>query len=278
MHIVGGKADRDKNHHFKRGNDIPFWVIATVRAGTYAIEDIDGQRGVLDSTCFCLIPPHEPYVTYGMKTALPGIVFVYFTPTPAMYSLMDWPQEMKCLRVLRIPDLLLRKQIYRAIHNVIEIITSHHLEREALAMNALERVFLLARPAVKGLPPGIPQDSRILDVIDAVREKPEQAWTIKTLAKIANMSETNLRHRFARETGVSLIHYADIQRMDRAKALLLHSNDPISQIAERLGYSDIYHFSKRFREVVGRSPRAFRHDPAEEFRKYSGGGLRSQET
>jgi transcriptional regulator GlxA family with amidase domain len=47
-------------------------------------------------------------------------------------------------------------------------------------------------------------------------------------------------------------------RLSRAEGLLSRSNLSVSAIAAECGFSDAYHFSRRFRAVNGCSPRQFR--------------------
>ncbi|WP_419535300.1 helix-turn-helix domain-containing protein [Endozoicomonas sp.] len=45
--------------------------------------------------------------------------------------------------------------------------------------------------------------------------------------------------------------------MEKAKALLTHTDLPIQLIAERVGYNDVSAFSRRFTSHFGLSPKAF---------------------
>ncbi|WP_350629915.1 helix-turn-helix domain-containing protein, partial [Pseudoalteromonas sp. Q36-MNA-CIBAN-0048] len=47
------------------------------------------------------------------------------------------------------------------------------------------------------------------------------------------------------------------KRMQKAKALLTHTDLPIQIIAEQVGYNDLSAFSRRFSLYFGLSPRLF---------------------
>jgi AraC-like DNA-binding protein len=66
------------------------------------------------------------------------------------------------------------------------------------------------------------------------------------------------RKRFQRHMGVSPVRYRTIRRIDAACALLLAPEQTIASIAVALGFSDEYHFSRRFKQVTGLPPREFR--------------------
>ena len=46
--------------------------------------------------------------------------------------------------------------------------------------------------------------------------------------------------------------------MRRARMLLTESGNSIGWIADRLGYRDVYFFSRQFKRFHGKSPTAFR--------------------
>ncbi len=79
-------------------------------------------------------------------------------------------------------------------------------------------------------------------------------------AKIADrchISPSELRLLFARATGTTMTAYRDDLRMQQAKELLCFSDFTMKEIADMLGYCDVYHFSKVFRRLCGTSPGAY---------------------
>lgn len=61
-----------------------------------------------------------------------------------------------------------------------------------------------------------------------------------------------------RFTGASLSDFLTDVRIDRAKRLLTDPDVPIAAVTAGAGYRDATHFRKRFTQVVGRSPAAWR--------------------
>ncbi|MEO0586748.1 MAG: helix-turn-helix transcriptional regulator [Planctomycetota bacterium] len=72
------------------------------------------------------------------------------------------------------------------------------------------------------------------------------------------MSLSTLRRRFRLVAGQSPHRYRLAHRAARAKQLLGETDVPIKQIADRLRFSDVFHFSKQFKQQVGVTPAAFR--------------------
>ena len=72
------------------------------------------------------------------------------------------------------------------------------------------------------------------------------------------MSRSHLSEAFHRETGMTLSSFIDLIKIDEAKHLLAHSDRSIAMIASYLGYSNQSHFTRKFREVTGLTPGAYR--------------------
>lgn len=102
-------------------------------------------------------------------------------------------------------------------------------------------------------------DPRIRAVQNMIRERLAEPLTIQSLAKAVYLSPTQFKKLFKENIGMSVLKYITEQRMEKAKALLTHTDLPVQLIAERVGYSDLSAFSRRFSTYYGMSPRAFAH-------------------
>lgn len=84
--------------------------------------------------------------------------------------------------------------------------------------------------------------------------------TLDELAKEACVSASYLSSLFRQKT-----HYSPIQlfislKIQRASQILRSTNTPIKLIAEELGYTDQYSFSRSFKQIMGTSPKKFREN------------------
>ncbi|SFE42098.1 AraC-type DNA-binding protein [Paenibacillus algorifonticola] len=78
------------------------------------------------------------------------------------------------------------------------------------------------------------------------------------LAEIAELNPDHYSRMFRKYKGTSPIGYLTGLRMEKAKTLLKHSHYSIAEIARLVGYSDPYHFSRRFKQLIGVAPTHFK--------------------
>ena len=61
------------------------------------------------------------------------------------------------------------------------------------------------------------------------------------------------------------MQFLEMRRIEKAKHLLLTTDLPVQQIGLHTGFPNAQHFSVRFRQLAGQSPRAFRTTPRRRF-------------
>lgn len=100
--------------------------------------------------------------------------------------------------------------------------------------------------------------ARLLEIKRFIEEHYRQPITLALLAERAHLSVPHFCSEFKRHFAVSAIAYLLRVRLHQAAYLLRDRNMSITEIALRVGYADIYHFSKLFKQHYGCSPRAVR--------------------
>lgn len=84
------------------------------------------------------------------------------------------------------------------------------------------------------------------------------APSLNEIAKSMHVSYTLFRKRFLQLTGKTPSQYRFEEIIRRACRRLLETDDPLYQIAIDLGFHDAFHFSRRFKQIIGLPPRDFR--------------------
>ncbi len=72
------------------------------------------------------------------------------------------------------------------------------------------------------------------------------------------MSRSHLCHQFRKHFESTISEYVIRKRMAAAQRMLFEIDVRPGEIAEAIGYSDIYQFSKQFKKTFGVSPTAYR--------------------
>ncbi len=108
-----------------------------------------------------------------------------------------------------------------------------------------------------------PQEEQYLPIFLKLRHELfsdcSKQWSIKELSQSANLSESRFSVLYRKFFQAS--PYEDLmnQRIETAKRLILSSSDNMNQIAEKSGFSNIYYFSRIFKQYVGCCPREYRN-------------------
>lgn len=82
--------------------------------------------------------------------------------------------------------------------------------------------------------------------------------SLDEIAKKFYFTQSYLTRLFKKEMGITPIQYIDELRMKKAIELLGHKTFTIEQIAETLGYSNQFYFTKRFKKYYGMPPSKYK--------------------
>ena len=96
--------------------------------------------------------------------------------------------------------------------------------------------------------------NKIQPALDYIAENYNKPITNDELANLLGISTVYFRKLFTQYTGTSPISYVQQIRIKKAKEMLKSDYSNISLISETVGYSNIYHFSKAFKQITGYSP------------------------
>lgn len=86
----------------------------------------------------------------------------------------------------------------------------------------------------------------------------QETLSITTLKNEFGTSEANLSEYFKKETGVSFKQHLNAIRLTESKRLLTETELSISEIAYQVGYSNVSHFNRVFKQHEGITPTQYR--------------------
>ncbi|MFC4779105.1 response regulator [Paenibacillus sp. GCM10023252] len=87
--------------------------------------------------------------------------------------------------------------------------------------------------------------------------------SLEKVASIVYLNPVYFSQLFKQKTGVGFKEYVMGLRLDLAKQLLLNPKLKLADVAERIGYQDLRHFSQVFRKRFGVTPTEYRHNAGE---------------
>jgi two-component system response regulator YesN len=83
--------------------------------------------------------------------------------------------------------------------------------------------------------------------------------TLSGLADRLSISPNYLSKIFSAEMGKPLLRYLPEYRIEQAKKLLRENFDKVYEVAAKVGYADVVHFSKVFKQFTGLAPTQYRN-------------------
>lgn len=89
-------------------------------------------------------------------------------------------------------------------------------------------------------------------------------WSVGEMASSVGLSESRFYSVYRSVYGSSPMDDLIRARIDAAKNALLFSSQPVSAIAESLGYNNLTHFIRQFRSFTGTSPSRYRKERTDE--------------
>jgi transcriptional regulator GlxA family with amidase domain len=95
-------------------------------------------------------------------------------------------------------------------------------------------------------------------VIEFVEENLAGTIRIDDLAAVARIGARQLSRAFRRDFGEAPYAYVVRRRIERAKEMMVLSEEPLANIAAKCGLSDQPHLTRLFRRIVGESPARWR--------------------
>ena len=144
----------------------------------------------------------------------------------------------------------------------------HAADGDTSDLRLLSRIFA-ALPELAGLivtplafralgSPSKQAKSRIEAVCNFLITHYEDPISLSDAARAGHMSPSAFSRFFAANMGRTFVDYLTEVRIQRALALLLNSDLPITEIATRSGFTNLSNFNRRFRERQGVSPTQYR--------------------
>lgn len=103
-------------------------------------------------------------------------------------------------------------------------------------------------------------------VVNRVMQRMSEPLSAAALAAEFGMSESSFSRFFRKATGNTFTEFVNRIRINRACQLLMETDQRITDICFEVGFNNVANFNRRFQQIKGVTPSAFRREAAGRFR------------
>jgi len=171
-----------------------------------------------------------------------------------------------CMRLFDlIPDTLYHLSQPTAVSNLLASLETEFFAQRPfwpeLAQAKLQELFILIARGIADTPAAIAVRvetvERLREIRDRLLTEPWRNWSIEEMAENSHISQSRLHAVYKSIFGISPKHDLILMRIEKAKQFLLDGLS-VTETAEALGYGNIYHFIRQFKQVTGVTPKQYR--------------------
>ncbi|MCL6443836.1 MAG: AraC family transcriptional regulator [Alicyclobacillus sp.] len=245
------------NYHVRRSNFHGAQSIYVVRgAGWVAGKEQPFRAQSGDVIFMDLNEPHE----YWADPVEPWeILWVHFDgPQMANYYALLEPSVTPVHHPSH-PD-----RYHRLFRRLFQLFGEKAANTDAETASILTRILtqLVGDRMMSGLAPSPEPDAlypeSVRRAIACMQANLNEPLTLPAIAQHTSLSPYHLAHMFKRATGQPVMQFLLQLRLERAKELIAHTQLPIREICEQVGFSDQSYFGKLFKRSEGVTPSAYR--------------------
>ena len=153
------------------------------------------------------------------------------------------------------------QELVTTMIQIMDYLQSPYSMSEFYAHRALASVFdtIVAHCYTESIPgTALPQDNFIVQVKQYIDEHYAEPITAEDLAEMSHCSKGHLFRTFKKSFRVSPLAYQQDLRFEAAQRLLRFTSLRCYEIAQRVGYSNVYYFHRQFKKKLGITPRRYR--------------------
>ena len=98
------------------------------------------------------------------------------------------------------------------------------------------------------------QNRKLTEILEYIEQNYSTSLSLSSISRKFSLSDSYVARLFKRELSCKMSEYINNVRISAAEELLLTTDMSVTEISAKVGYSDVYYFSKTFKRIVGSSP------------------------
>lgn len=214
-----------------------------------------GEKYSLRLNQWTILPADVPHKYAADETTPWTIYWLHFAGTHAA-ALHDYLLENTPAGPVTILPTDERFRLFESLFSCLTL--SATLDGVVQASARLPHFLLALLPAANPLAQPPAAVDSITQSIQFMREHLADNFTVLALAAQVGLSASYYSATFRAQVGRSPIVFFNFLKVQAACQQLTHSKLLIKEIANQLGFDDVYYFSRVFTKLMGLSPRQFR--------------------
>lgn len=241
-----------RNHH-NPPEQHDFWEIIYTKQGALIIEDENKKRIVLREGCIRFHKPMEYHQHIGNPDS-DSEIFVFSFVCSSTY--------MKCFENLVLQLNAENTQLLQKI--ILSIRLSGIAVNTTTPENIKARLKLYSELLLTGIWEQVNYENNIEnhyrkkynDIIYTLQQNIFKHLTVKDIARLCNMSDSNVKKVFHMYSDVGVMAYFNNLKLIEAKKMLLQGM-PVGTVSSTLGFSSHDYFTVFFKSKTGMSPKQY---------------------
>lgn len=215
------------------------------------------EKQLLCTQAFACLPSDQPYAIEVPKTKRAEYVFIEYViqPENSDWSLSGLLSAYSEIKIRYMLDEMLRN--WNTGSSASEEERAAQQFRERLMLERILFIFCYESMMRNQPKPAV---QSIEETISYINQHYMLPLSLSTLASRAGISEAHYTVLFKKHTGLTMTQFVRRTRIEKAKRLFQQTNLSAKEIAQKVGYSDYFYFSRTFKQEVGCSPAAYRKE------------------
>ncbi|WP_026884160.1 AraC family transcriptional regulator [Clostridium akagii] len=150
---------------------------------------------------------------------------------------------------------------YYQLNNIFEKLVENWTLKlpgyEFFTKTLLQQLIIEIYKSKKRDSPNYSTSLKVEKIIEYMRSNINNKLILKDLSELVHLSSSYLSRVFKSTTGYSIIGFFNKIKVDKAKELIIEDDKKIKEVAQILGFTDEFYFSRIFKKIEGISPTEF---------------------
>ncbi len=261
-------------HFFEFDNDFttvgerhPFYELVFVNSGKLYITSED-YRGVLQKDQLIIHRQNTEHSLRCPKGEAPSVIIIGFECDSDLIDRFSYsPTEPVASVIRQLAEIVKEgRNVFKPPYNV-PVYDMKKKKHQPIGSEQMLRILLecllirLIRGHLQSENDEKRTDTPLMtqEVVEYVTTNYKEKITIDELAFLFNTNRATLCKEFKRTTGKTVIGFINEKKYEKAKELILATQDTFTHISQELSFESIHYFTRFFKRMSGMTPKDFRN-------------------